>query len=50
MKFMPTIDIVALTKLRIIEVEEKMEVSQESIEQLTEVNKEVINECLLKPI
>jgi hypothetical protein len=36
-------------ELRIVEVEEQREFSQESIEQLTEVNKEILDEYLLNP-
>jgi hypothetical protein len=50
MEIMPNIDDAALGELRITEVEEKRESSLKVIEQLTEVNKEILNDYLMKPI
>jgi hypothetical protein len=50
MEIMPNIDDASLRELRIEEVEEKREASQLFIEHLTKVNKEVLNDYLMKPI
>jgi hypothetical protein len=50
MKEMPPIDEATPSKVRIFEVEEYREISQVNIENLTEVNKEVLEEYLLKPV
>jgi hypothetical protein len=48
-KVIPPIDEATLAKLRIVEIEEQKEISQANIMHLTEVNKEVLDEYLLKP-
>jgi len=47
---MPPIDDAPPIKLRITEVEEKREISQVAIDQLTEENQGIIDEYLLNPM
>jgi hypothetical protein len=50
MQLMPPIDEATPAKIRIVEVEEHREISKLNIEHLTEVNKESLEEYLLKPV
>jgi hypothetical protein len=50
MEIIPNIDDAALGEMRITKFEEKMDSIQEVIEQVTQVDKEVLNDHLMKPI
>jgi hypothetical protein len=50
MHLMPPIDEETLAKIGITKVEEHMEIRKKNIENLTEINKESVEENLLKPV
>ena len=50
MQLMPPIDEETLAKIGITEVEEHKKIRKKNIENLTEINKESVEEHLLKPV